>query len=364
MRILVLEPYHGASHKRFLDELERNLPFEFVRLTQPPRAWKWRMRFSAPFFAQELAGHSSEEFDLVLASTHLSLADFRGLAPGGIGNLPTIVYWHENQWAYPVRAKDERDRHFVITNFTTALAADLNLFNSEWNRASLMDGLKQVLREVPDTKLLASLNEIAKKSQVAYPTIDAPTKPTPTHREEPSSAPPCLLWNHRWEHDKNPEEFFDTLIKLSQEGVLFELVVAGQSFRKAPDIFATARTTLDDHITHWGYVAERSQYEELLHRADYVVSTAIHEFFGLSVLEAALAGAFPVVPDHLSYPELYPKECRYPPGGLGEHLTHLLNQPSPSTTKLSKGLEQFLWREQKPFWEQTFRTVAGNKREP
>ena len=80
MRILVLEPYHGASHKRFLDDLESQLPFEFLRLTQPARAWKWRMRFSAAAFAAELKESKDQEFDLILASTFLSLADFRGLS--------------------------------------------------------------------------------------------------------------------------------------------------------------------------------------------------------------------------------------------------------------------------------------------
>ncbi len=38
--------------------------------------------------------------------------------------------------------------------------------------------------------------------------------------------------------------------------------------------------------------------------ADVVVSTAKHEFFGITVMEAADAGAFPVVPNSLAYPEL------------------------------------------------------------
>ena len=41
------------------------------------------------------------------------------------------------------------------------------------------------------------------------------------------------------------------------------------------------------------------------------VSTAVNEFFGLAMIEAAYCGAFPLVPDRLAYPELYPAGMRY-----------------------------------------------------
>jgi glycosyltransferase involved in cell wall biosynthesis len=41
-----------------------------------------------------------------------------------------------------------------------------------------------------------------------------------------------------------------------------------------------------------------------------VVSTAHQEFFGVAVVEAIAAGAFPVLPDRLVYPEHIPPEYR------------------------------------------------------
>ena len=41
---------------------------------------------------------------------------------------------------------------------------------------------------------------------------------------------PIILWNHRWEHDKNPELFFNTLIKLKKNNIKFNVVNLGQKF--------------------------------------------------------------------------------------------------------------------------------------
>ena len=46
------------------------------------------------------------------------------------------------------------------------------------------------------------------------------------------------------------------------------------------------------------------KYLKILSEADIIVSTAIHEFFGISVVEAIAAGAYPLLPKRLAYPEV------------------------------------------------------------
>ena len=117
---------------------------------------------------------------------------------------------------------------------------------------------------------------------------------------------PLVLWNQRWEYDKDPETMLRALYALADEGVAFRVALAGENFRVQPSEFAAARERLGERLVHFGYAESENDYARLLWEADVVVSTAIHEFFGVSVVEAIYCGARPVLPNRLSYPELIP----------------------------------------------------------
>ncbi|MHC4681475.1 MAG: glycosyltransferase, partial [Planctomycetota bacterium] len=118
------------------------------------------------------------------------------------------------------------------------------------------------------------------------------------------AGPLRILWAARWEHDKNPEDFFEALKILKSRNVTFRLSIIGEQFREAPEIFAWAREHFADHIDRWGYQQSRAEYVKALGQADVFVSTAKHEFFGITAVEAILAGAYPVLPMRLAYPEI------------------------------------------------------------
>ena len=122
---------------------------------------------------------------------------------------------------------------------------------------------------------------------------------------------PTILWNHRWEHDKNPEGFFSALGRLADEGLPFRVAVCGKRFRSVPEVFATAKEALGSRVVHWGEVDGRSTYLELVGQADIALSTANHEFFGVAMLEAAHRGAFVLAPRRLAYPEHFAAEHLY-----------------------------------------------------
>ena len=41
---------------------------------------------------------------------------------------------------------------------------------------------------------------------------------------------PIILWNHRWEYDKNPEDFFKCLKEIQSKNIDFQLVILGVYF--------------------------------------------------------------------------------------------------------------------------------------
>jgi glycosyltransferase involved in cell wall biosynthesis len=118
--------------------------------------------------------------------------------------------------------------------------------------------------------------------------------------------PPVVLWNHRWEYDKAPADCFAALEAVAAAGVEFRLVVAGEAYQTVPAVFERARATFAEQIVWFG-TASDDEYPQLLREADVVVSTSHHEFFGVAVVEAIAAGALPVLPHRLSYPELVPE---------------------------------------------------------
>jgi glycosyltransferase involved in cell wall biosynthesis len=134
----------------------------------------------------------------------------------------------------------------------------------------------------------------------------------PNHQNYRSPVPPTLVWNHRWEYDKGPERLYAALLLLKKRGIDFCIHIIGQQFRQIPDIFAQLQTEFSQHIGEFGYLENKKDYLRVLSESDLVISTAIHEFQGLAVMEAVACGCTPVVPNRLSYPEFFEEKYCYP----------------------------------------------------
>jgi len=372
LRILALEPYYGGSHRAVLDGLVERVEADWTVLTLPARKWKWRMRGAAITMAarvRELVDSSSlpvseagcSPFDVVFASTFLNLAEFRGLVGPAVAAVPAIVYFHENQLAYPNRHTAEWDYQFPLINITSALSAQECIFNTAWNRDSFIEEIPAFLREFPDHQPRGIAETILAKSSVVPPPFD----PRAFDSAAITRSDRCrIVWPHRWEHDKNPEEFFSAVSQLADEGLDFEVAIAGQSFRESEGLMREAAHALGRRLVHCDEPADREAYARLLASADVAVSTALNEFFGLAMLEACYAGALPLVPDRLAYPEIYPVECRY--HGLDQLVARLraiiTDRPSPG---LAKGLaERFTFDSLVPEYVAALERVASASRSP
>ena len=299
MHVLALEPFFGGSHRSFLEGWQRHSRHEWTTLGLPARKWKWRMRQSPLLFAWEIDRRyaKGERWDLLFCSDMLPLAELRGLCRPA-AELPSVIYFHENQITYPVRFEKERDFHFGLTNVTSAVAADACWFNSRYHLDDFLGAIPRFLRRMPGDRPLEAVELIAERSSVRHPGIEIEVQ-EPTRRE-----PLHIVWAARWEHDKNPEAFFEALTTLVDRGVDFRVSVLGQSFDEEPPVFERGRVELGDRVSAWGFRESRAEYEAVLGSADVFVSTAQHEFFGLAAVEAMALGARPLLPNRLSYPEL------------------------------------------------------------
>ncbi len=325
-KILIVEPYFGGSHKHFLDGLQKFIKADYTLITLPARKWKMRMQLAAPWVVEQIKKLQPEAryFDTVLCSTFVDVAMFRSLLSGISGwnkDARINLYFHENQFAYPSRIKDPSLYHFTAINFNSALAADSLAFNSIFNRDSFFSGCRRYLKYASDMKFTGLVEKLEAKSRVLYPGIDL--NKFDGIDCTPKSNVPVIVWNHRWEHDKNPEEFFRAVRRLDEKKIDFRLIILGQSFNNSPACFKEAETLFAHKILHMGFASSYEEYMRLLGLGTVVVSTAIHEFYGISVIEAVRAGCIPVLPDRLSYPELFENKFLYREGKLEKHLVQI-----------------------------------------
>lgn len=315
MHLLWLDPFHGGSHAAVAAGYAAHSRHRVALLSLPiDGGWRWRMRGGAISLAR-MALERELRPDLIVATDMLDLATFRALTARALGHVPAAVYFHENQLTYPLPPGRQRDLGLAWVNYTAALAADAVIFNSAFHRRDFLAALPGLLGRYHDFRELATIDAIAAKSIVLPPGIDLAAldlgggqtwEALETSQVHPP--PPTLLWNSRWEYDKQPEIFFQALEELESRGVDFRLIVAGEPIDPNAPAFAAARARWAPSIAHWGYAGGRGAYAALLRRADIVVSAALQEFFGIGVVEALYCGCVPVLPHRLNYPDLIPPE--------------------------------------------------------
>ncbi|WP_375177759.1 tRNA-queuosine alpha-mannosyltransferase domain-containing protein [Marinobacter mobilis] len=307
-RILLLSGYDVGSHRRWREQLVASQPeFDWQVLSLPPRHFRWRIRGNALSWLDEplLRDH----WDLLVVTSMVDLATLKGFQPQ-LAAVPTLLYMHENQFAYPVSAQQHSSIDPQLVNLYSAIAANRVAFNSEWNRRSFLDSVAALLNKLPDAMPVDLVERLRAKSRVLPVPIDDSLfvdRTTPLNRQQPH-----LLWNHRWEYDKGPDRLFNLLEQLVRLKQPFRLSVVGEQFRARPASFDAVQDAFSEQIEHWGYLDSVADYHRLLASADVVVSTAVHDFQGLAMLEAMASGCLALAPERLAYPEYVPPAQCYP----------------------------------------------------
>ncbi|XP_055372515.1 glycosyltransferase-like domain-containing protein 1-like isoform X2 [Condylostylus longicornis] len=317
-RILVIEPYYGGSHKQLLDTILEGInPIEYEVFSLPAKKWHWRQRTSALYFSQMIP--IEHQYLILFTSSVLNLAELLGVRPDLV-KCKKLVYFHENQLVYPVREVKERDCQYGLNQIMTCLAADEVIFNSNFNRTSFLNNITPFLNIQSDFKLKNLKEKISPKCEVLYFPIKFHRMPTRNVTGsngqnglvsyEEISPSLHLIWPHRWEHDKNPQLLTEVLLELQKRQVDFKATICGENFVTIPECFEGIKEKLGPKLINFGFLP-RDDYVKALMTGDIVISTAGHEFYGVSMLEAAYCGCMPIAPNKLVYPEIYPSENLY-----------------------------------------------------
>ena len=319
-RILLLSAYDAMSHKMWRGRLLEMFPeHTWTQLVLPPRHFNWRIRGNSLQWALNEKDLLNQDYDLLIATSMVDLSSLRGFLPR-IAQLPTLLYFHENQFVYPLGSKQRSNNvEPQLVPLYSALCADAIVFNSTYNRSTFLQGAKELLKKLPDQLSPELLERIEKSEIIPVPLEEFSFEPVTTAMLENSKQILDVVWNHRWEYDKGPKLLLSLAQAILTQRLPIRLHVVGQQFRSSPAEFKKIAALLEQHAAalaidqgSFGFVENREGYISLLRRCDVVLSTAEHDFQGLAIQEACTLRCTPLVPDALVYPEYIDSEFLYP----------------------------------------------------
>jgi glycosyltransferase involved in cell wall biosynthesis len=360
MNILLIEPYDTGSHARWMRGYQSHSQHIVEILSLDGQFWQWRMLGGAITLAEQFLERSAIP-DLIVVSDMLDLTTFLALTRPVTAHIPIAIYFHENQVNYPRGPRQKQANHYAFINYTSALAANAIFFNSHYHQNAFFDELPRLLKHFPDYTNLHTILQLQSKSRILPVGINL-SRYDQFRLPKSSNPAPLVLWNHRWEYDKNPQPFLDAIARLAREGYNFQVAITGENFRQSPAEFEAIRLQLGDRLVQFGFLDSFEAYTQLLWQADMVVSTAIQDFFGISVVEAIYCECLPILPNRLNYPALIPEGFHaqtlfVTDKGLYHALYNHITNFHPPSPALRQHVAQFDWQRLAPQYDAAFEAL-------
>lgn len=306
LHVVVVDGWLSGSHQAWAEGWAQRSNHRVTVLGMHGAHWRWRLQGGAVTLAQQYLAHVAKAGrpDVVIVAETIDISAFAGLCRHELGGVPLVAWFHENQLTYPTTGNQRRDPWPAWVNWRSALAADAVVLNSKYHRDDFAEAIPRLMARAPDESHdELYLDVIAKMSVLPVGADLATLVAAAASAPAKSPASPLILWNHRWDEDKDPRSFIGSLGRLAADGLAFRVALLGEDRHYVGEARADALKLLGDRVEISGYLPT-DEYRAVLAEADICVSTAQHEFFGLSTVEAIAAGAIPVLPRRLSYPEI------------------------------------------------------------
>ena len=227
-----------------------------------------------------------------------------------------VYFMHENQLTIPWSPTD-RDcvgsSHWMYgyQHFKCQLGADEVWWNSCYHAQEFLLEVPRLIRNKgsDDWTPLSMVNWVEHKSRkrMYVPMDFKKMEAVHSFRDREQMKEPVILWNARWEFDKNPEMFLCAMRHIKKmKNISFKLVVLGESFSVSASkqsVFGALYEELEADILQFGFVESYSEYVRWLRLSDILVMTSKHEFFGIALMESMYSECIPILPNNLVYPE-------------------------------------------------------------
>jgi len=273
-------------------------------LSMKGRHWKWRMQGSSIYLAREYEKLQNKP-NIIICSSLMDVSVYKSLISKTNRPTPYLVYYlHENQLTYPFSKNEKReDENFTygFINFKSCLAADSVVFNSTYHQDQFLSALESLLVRLPDYAITDTVDLIRQKSSVLPVGIDF-SRIESIEKDKSINSVPTLLWNHRWDDDKNPQLFLDLCLYLKSEGIKYGINLTGAQGNNS-HIYDRIEKEFKTEIVHSGYLSSYEDYVRILKSSDILPVTSDHDFYGLSVLEAIYSDVYPILPREKVYHE-------------------------------------------------------------
>ncbi|XP_066046517.1 tRNA-queuosine alpha-mannosyltransferase isoform X10 [Chamaea fasciata] len=286
---------------------------------------------------------------ILFASSVLNLAELAALRPD-LGKLKKVLYFHENQLAYPVQKCQERDFQYGYNQILSCLVADVVVFNSAFNMESFLKSIGKFMKLIPDHRPKDLEKIIRPKCQVLYFPVRFPdvSRFMPEHklarlekvigvkRNGDAYQPEGLPGRQESRavmktSDAHPEsglcELQPGLRTTQHEGL--PSPPAAPAHAEAPESTNPCQGEDKQHLTF--------NLSNILSGLDYQ-QRPLHIAWPHRWIEAVHCGCYPLCPKALVYPEIFPAEYLYStPEQLFKRLQNFCKRPDIVRKHLYKG---------------------------